>query len=139
MHAQSFVDGEASREQILEGMAAWLRCFGLSGVVEGAVFRCDAEPYMHALLTELVEKYQNFDGPIEQFSPERHAPAAEGGIRTLRELGNSLLVEMQDHGVSLRNTSRAFVLLFGHCCHVRNGYSRVAGSDLSPLQRLSAL
>ena len=140
VHAQSFavgcVDGEAARDQILENMGAWLRYFGLSGVEVGTVFRCDAEPYMRALLVELLERFQNFHGPIEQFSPGRHAPAAERAVRTLRELGDSILVELQDHGVSLRSTSRAFALLYNHCCHVHNRYSQLAGSELSPLQRL---
>ncbi|CAE7605206.1 unnamed protein product [Symbiodinium natans] len=140
VHAQSFavgcVDGEASRDQILENMGAWLRYFGLSGVEVGTVFRCDAEPYMRALLVELLERFQSLHGPIEQFSPGRHAPAAERAVRTLRELGDSILVELQDHGVSLRSTSRAFALLYNHCCHVHNRYSQLAGSELSPLQRL---
>ena len=116
VHTRSFalgcVDGELSREALLESIAAWLRFFGLSGVQEGVVFRCDAEPYMRTLLVEALDKYRSFHGPVEQFAPGRHAPAAERGVRTLRELGDSILIELQDFGVSLRNHHRAFALLY---------------------------
>ena len=140
MHTRSFalgcVDGELSREALLESIAAWLRFFGLSGVQEGVVFRCDAEPYMRTLLVDTLDKYKSFHGPVEQFAPGRHAPAAERGVRTLRELGDSILIELQDFGVSLRNHHRAFALLYAHCCHTHNRYNRTEGSELSPLQRL---
>ena len=140
VHTRSFalgcVDGELSREALLESIAAWLRFFGLSGVQEGVVFRCDAEPYMRTLLVDTLDKYRSFHGPVEQFAPGRHAPAAERGVRTLRELGDSILIELQDFGVSLRNHHRAFALLYAHCCHTHNRYNRTEGSELSPLQRL---
>ena len=140
VHVQSFalgcVDGEAGRPVVIEQMGSWLLYFGLANVREGVVLRCDAEPYIRTLLNDVLEAHSVLHGPVEQFNPSRHAPAAERGVRTLRELANTLLVDMEDHGVSLRETSRCFSLLYSHCAQVHNRYSKASASDLSPLQRL---
>ena len=120
VHVQSFalgcVDGEAGRPLVIEGIGAWLLYFGLANVAEGVVLRCDAEPYIRTLLEDVLEAHDNLHGPIEQFNPSRHVPAAERGVRTLRELGNTLLADVQDHGVALRETSKCFSLCTGAVC-----------------------
>ena len=128
------VSRDNAREVIVADMSHWLSHFGLAN--QTCVFTCDAEGYMRTLWQSLLERFPVFKGNVEQFAAGRHAPVAERAVRTLRESVNSVLLQMQDSHVGLRNHRRAYTLVFQHACHIHNRYSIVAGSVPSPLQRL---
>ena len=138
VHSKSFaigcVSGDNAREVIVADMSHWLSHFGLAN--QTCVFTCDAEGYMRTLWQSLLESFPVFKGNVEQFAAGRHAPVSERAVRTLRESVSSVLLQMQDSHVGLRNHQRAYTLVFQHACHIHNRYSVVAGSVLSPLQRL---
>ena len=138
VHSKSFaigcVSGDNAREVIVADMSHWLSHFGLAN--QTCVFTCDAEGYMRTLWQSLLERFPVFKGNVEQFAAGRHAPVAERAVRTLRESVSSVLLQMQDSHVGLRNHRRAYTLVFQHACHIHNRYSTVTGSVLSPVQRL---
>ena len=138
VHSKSFaigcVSGDNAREVIVADLSHWLSHFGLAN--ESSLFLSDAEGYMRTIWRDLLDKFPVFKGSVEQFAAGRRAPVAERAVRTLRESVSSVLLQMQDSHVGLRNNRRAYTLVFQHACHIHNRYSVVTGSVLSPLQRL---
>ena len=128
------VSGDNAIKVIVADLSHWLSHFGLAN--QSSLFLSDAEGYMRTIWRDLLEKFPVFKGSVEQFAAGRHAPVAERAVRTLRESVSSVLLQMQDSRVGLRNNRRAYTLVFQHACHIHNRYSVVTGSVLSPLQRL---
>ena len=92
---------------------------------------------MRTLWEDVIKTCPGIRGTVEQFAAGRHAPVAERAVRSLRESFNACLIHVRDHGVGLRYHKRAYTFLYQHVCHARNKHCLVAGSALTPLQRLN--
>ena len=139
VHTKSFVIGcvcgEDDRETIVANIGHWLSYFGV--VNKDCRFCCDAEGYMRTLWEDVIKTCPGIRGTVEQFAAGRRAPVAERAVRSLREGFSACLIHMRDHGVGLRYHKSAYTFLYQHVCHAHNRHCLVAGSALTPLQRLN--
>ena len=87
---------------IVADLSHWLSHFGLAN---------QSSLFMRTIWRDLLEKFPVFKGSVEQFTAGRHAPVAERAVRTLRESVSSVLLQMQDSRVGLRNNRRAYTLV----------------------------
>ena len=68
---------------------------------------------------------------------ERHAPAAERAIRTLKGIVATHELELREHGVVLdAECADLFDLLFQNAAHTHNRFSVSVGSTMSPMQKI---
>ena len=136
VHTMSFAiavcfrpEGE-SAATTAEHLHPWIRHFG----VKQPHFMSDAEGLTKNIAARLADLCE---GTEDSFAPERHAPAAERAIRTLKGIVATHELELREHGVVLdAECADVFDLLFQYAAHTHNRFSVSVGSTMTPMQKI---
>ena len=113
-----------------EHLYPWVRHFG----VKQPHFMSDAEGLTKNIAARLADLCE---GTEDSFAPERHAPAAERTIRTLKGIVATHELELREHGVVLDGEcADVFDLLFQYAAHTHNRFSVSVGSTMTPMQKI---
>ena len=136
VHTMSFAiavcfrpEGE-SAATTAEHLHPWVRHFG----VKQPHFMSDAEGLTKNIAARLADLCE---GTEDSFAPERHAPAAERAIRTLKGIVATHELELREHGVVLdAECADVFDLLFQYAAHTHNRFSVSVGSTMTPMQKI---
>ena len=75
----------------------------------------------------------------ESVAPERHAPVAERGVRSLKGLVSTQILELRESGVEIPDGDelhQVLGMLFTYAAHCHNRFQVSVGSTMTPLQKV---
>ncbi|CAE7615634.1 RE2 [Symbiodinium natans] len=122
---------EAPRREVQADKMFWFRSVGMFGSEPVVIsLRSDGEPALISFLQDCAKELPA--ASIEKVPVDRHAPSAERGIRTVRELANVQLVQLEKAGLSVCGPAMPYLL--SHVATAHNRYSLEDGSGLTPEQ-----
>ena len=105
----------------------WFRSVGMFGSEPVVIsLRSDGEPALISFLQDCAKELPA--ASVEKVPVDRHAPSAERGIRTVRELANVQLVQLEKAGLSVCGPAMPYLL--SHVATAHNRYSLEDGSGL---------
>ena len=123
---------QPDRESMVSSFVRWSRSAGLAGSGEVTVsMRSDGEPALVSFLERCCRELPS--ASLEQVPVDRHAPNAERGIRTLKELAQVQVCSLEKVGLTVAQGGVPY--LFSHLSVAHNRYHIEEGSALTPEQR----
>ena len=123
---------QPDRESMVSSFVRWSRSAGLAGSGEVTVsMRSDREPALVSFLERCCRELPS--ASLEQVPVDRHAPNAEGAIRTLKELAQVQVCSLEKVGSTVAQGGVPY--LFSHLSVAHNRYHIEEGSALTPEQR----
>ena len=137
VHTLSFAIGVVQRDEENPSVTAgrvvpWMKHFGLSSPDA----KSDPEPLTKSIAAAPVD---TLGGYSEAFAPERHAPAAERAVRTLKGLSCSQIMHLKDGGICVpegEDASEILDLIMSYAAHCHNRFQISAGSTIPPIQKV---
>ena len=111
----------------------WLDHFGLTSTTTSILLHTDAERAVAELVGRAAERY-TFN--VRRASPQQHQSVggAERSVRRLKETLGTIRAEMNSGGVDLVFSEEALGDVLTYMALTHNHFSKVRGSELSPLE-----
>ena len=120
-----------SPEVTASHLEPWIRSFS----IRDPEIKSDPEGLTKSIAAHLCDRMGGFE---ESFAPERHAPVAERGVRSLKGLVSTQILELRESGVEIPDGDelhQVLGMLFTYAAHCHNRFQVSVGSTMTPLKR----
>ena len=121
-----------SPEVTASHLEPWIRSFS----IRDPEIKSDPEGLTKSIAAHLCDRMGGFE---ESFAPERHAPVAERGVRSLKGLVSTQILELRESGVEIPDGDelhQVLGMLFTYAAHCHNRFQVSVGSTMTPLQKV---
>ena len=121
-----------SPEVTASHLEPWIRSFS----IRDPEIKSDPEGLTKSIAAHLCNRMGGFE---ESFAPERHAPVAERGVRSLKGLVSTQVLELRESGVEIPDGDelhQVLGMLFTYAAHCHNRFQVSVGSTMTPLQKV---
>ena len=121
-----------SPEVTASHLEPWIRSFS----IRDPEIKSDPEGLTKSIAAHLCNRMGGFE---ESFAPERHAPIAERGVRSLKGLVSTQILELRESGIEIPDGDElheALGMLFSYAAHCHNRFQISVGSTMTPLQKV---
>ena len=121
-----------SPEVTASHLEPWIRSFS----IRDPEIKSDPEGLTKSIAAHLCNRMGGFE---ESFAPERHAPVAERGVRSLKGLVSTQILELRESGIEIPDGDElheVLGMLFSYAAHCHNRFQVSVGSTMTPLQKV---
>ena len=121
-----------SPEVTASHLEPWIRSFS----IRDPEIKSDPEGLTKSIAAHLCDRMGGFE---ESFAPERRAPVAERGVRSLKGLVSTQILELRESGVEIPDGDelhQVLGMLFTYAAHCHNRFQVSVGSAMTPLQKV---
>ena len=130
-----YVVVESDVSKVRTQICRWLEHFGLTSTMTGVILHTDAERAVAELVGKSSERY-TFN--VRRANPQQHQSvgAAERAVRRLKESLSVLRADLNSGGADVTFNESGWTDALTYIGLTHNHFSKVQGSDMSPLESL---